>query len=246
MSVRRHLLIFALALLACTLALLPARLALTWAEARLAPLRFEGPSGTPWAGQARALRVGAVTLGPVRWRFAPELLLEGRLGADLRLTGTAVGHIQLSLDSEGLTHLNAHGVRMPLRPLLADELLAYEPEGVIDLGPLSARFTSGRIDALKGEVRWVGAALTRPEYLDLGTVRGEITQDEDALLLTLTDGGATAISGIMRVNGRDDLAFDGLIDTSKTNKAWASRLPVIDARNHARVQFTARQTDTTQ
>jgi len=180
------------------LAHLPAARALAW----FAPERVEaaGVSGSIWSGRAERLAFGGPEAATdVSWDLTAWRLLTGRLAGNARLdfseaaiTGT------FTVTPAGRVTLQATEIDGPANALVA---LAQLPALAVD-GDLLARIDSAtlagqRLRQVNGQFQWDAARIVAPLQLELGSVRGRITPNEQGghALELGNQGGQVALDG---------------------------------------------------
>ncbi len=144
--------------LACLLVLAPAsllRLAFVDAE----PLALIAPSGTLWRGSG-TLAFGSASLGRINWSFAPGLLLQGRAGYAIELSGGPLALDGQVSVSPGATYAEFEGDldTATLQPLLS----RYDIDvgGTMALHQVEVRHQHGsRLPAVRGELSWPGGPI---------------------------------------------------------------------------------------
>jgi hypothetical protein len=168
-----------LAYLGWLLATLPMALLVQQAREAGVPLQLQGESGSLWRGAARQLVLPGVTLGGLRWDFAPASLLRGRLGWDLAFRdeeGAAIARLAIGVgqrvelrDLSGRLAARRIAPLLPMNPGLAGDL-------VFDAVHLELR--QGRPVAARGQLRWLEAALTAPMPFAIGSAELELQTPE--------------------------------------------------------------------
>ncbi len=205
-SVWRAVAVGAAAYLAFLLVNIPAAWVIDRLAGRAPQVQLSGVGGTLWSGRASQLRVDAVTLGDVRWRWHPFALLAGRL--EYGLSGRwGESPVMLSAGKGlfGGAYLSDVSVAAPARNWIGALHLPAEASGELTLALDRVRFTQGgAIPALRGTARWAPAVLAAPVALELGRVDLELTPDGD-----LTRGKVTAQGGVLRVDGNLELDPSG-------------------------------------
>ena len=199
------LLLFALTVVAR----LPARWAL---HAAPASVSCEEPAGSVWQGYCARLQVGAMTIGPVRWRLHPLPLLLARAEVDLTSRDALFpGSAQLTVRSGG--RLEAHALRASAP--LDTGLLPLIPNGwsgqlELDLSTLTLE--AGHIKALQGVVN-ANALKQLSPAMPFGSYQLHFAAraaKDDLIVGELRDsGGPLAVTATLQLHTSGDYELNG-------------------------------------
>lgn len=226
---RWHILLFVTAYLVGVVAMLPAPLALRWAEPVLAKLpqrpQLAGVDGTIWSGRAAQATFRGVALGEVEWRLSPWGLLIGRIDVGVKLngsegyldgdlsTGFGGGRVQLR-DLQGqvpATLLKKFVPRLPLAP--TGSFAITLDEVVIE---------AAQLRGLDGRIVWNKGGISAPMTLEFGDLVADLTSAEDGITGRIKDSG-----GPMQLEAELKLTADGTYNLNGKSSARPSAAPAL-------------------
>ncbi len=150
--------------------------------------------GTLIQGQAENVSINGFSLGQVDWTLRPMYLLLGQLRAQIEVDREALsgnGAVFLTLGQAGVEDARFSGSV----ELLSDYLGVYgvRANGQFDLELESFSATAEGPDDARGLFVWRDARLTQPSAVNLGDVRLELSQQEDAAVGILKNNGNTML-----------------------------------------------------
>ncbi len=193
------------------LAHFPAARAVAW----FAPDRIEaaGVSGSIWSGRAERVAFGGPEAATdLSWDLTAWRLLTGRLAGNARfdLSGAQITG-DFAVTASGRLALSATEIEGPANALVA---LAQLPALAVD-GELLARIDSATLDGrrlrrLDGQFQWDAARIVAPMQLELGSVRGRVSPDQQGGHSLELDnrGGQVALEGNVRVDADRSYQLD--------------------------------------
>lgn len=225
--------LFALALTAFLVALVPASWVLREAEARSGQ-RFAAfeEHGTLWSGSARvrlATPTGVVTIERVQWRLRPASLLGARLGFQVHVEQDGIklaGEVARGFGGWELLRVNGEAHAPSLAswvPLAA----AWKPEGRLELVAPRLAFDGTRLQG-NAEIVWRDAGLALAAVKPLGSYRLEVAASGSgpAALALSTMSGPLSLAGKGQLSRAGALSLSG---EARAEGPQAAQLqPVLD------------------
>jgi hypothetical protein len=195
-------------------------LLVTWPLRWLTPLLPDSlecatPTGTVWAGQCVALRVGPNALGTIAWNLRAAELLRGRVGGDMRVQ-------QPGLSLQGVVAVGLTGA-VHARDLRGElelgytfiERLAPNLRGRVVFDVAEIAFSDGWVRELQGRVDVTGLQQTYPQPLALGdyTIRFAGGADSEGRLIgQLQDrGGPLDVRGTLALTAQPGYELVGSV-----------------------------------
>jgi general secretion pathway protein N len=192
----------------------------TWPLRWLTPLlpdslECAAPTGTVWAGQCAALRMGPNALGTTGWNLRATELLRGRVGGELRVQ-------QPGLSLQGVVGIGPTGA-VHARDLRGElelgyafiERLAPNLRGRVVLDVAEVAFSDGWIRELQGGVDVTGLQQTYPQPLALGNYAIRFAggvDDQGRLVGQLQDrGGPLDVRGTLALPAQRGYELSGSV-----------------------------------
>lgn len=176
--------------------------------AKYIPVHVQGVSGSVWAGKARTLEFGTLSLHALSWELSPLALLKGELQIDWTLGDPVMrfdGSLSLALNQVHITHTRGRIDALALTQQLPDQAMVAGGFLEVDIEEI----TVGRKKFLsaKGVVTWTMASLYSPQTVTLGGFKGELGIDGDRLAMQLRNTGE-----IIYLDGNASLSRQGAVN----------------------------------
>ena len=181
MSARTRWLAFAAFFVAALVLLMPMRVALDWFGLDRSGLSARDATGTVWSGRIEEAALGPVPIGDVKAALAVMPLFIGH--ARVAMSRTDPDPVTATVD----VSYRGFAIRRATGRFAAGRLLAPAPVASIDLTEVSAAFANGRCVAASGQA---GATLAGPLAVTLPALSGQVSCENEWVLIPLAGGGA--------------------------------------------------------
>lgn len=210
MKLRHFVIAGVLAYLAMLFLTLPAAMVVDAVQTENNPPVLSGVAGTVFSGRASQVRLHGIELGPLAWQIRASRLLLGRLEYQLVFSGEHFpGHAIAGISISGNQY-----VRDLAMSLNQDFLInQWSPVEVQTGGRLIVAIEDMEFDdafpsVLTGFVQWSDAELMEPLQLVLGRIELAATSDAENITGSVTNNGATAISGEISLSRSGNYTLD--------------------------------------
>lgn len=187
----------------------PAKLSYSWFKARVAPeasVVLSNVTGTLWSGRAAPALLGDQRVDSLSWELQPWSLLIGRIQVRIEFRyGDSYGVAQVARGLTGKIYAKNIEARIDLQRMrwLA-RVLPLGMEGVLLVNLNELVLDRRSIVSAEGLLAWDGAVVTVPQRTEFGNLRVAVTNENDGVKATLSDGG-----GPLQADGLFNLARDG-------------------------------------
>jgi general secretion pathway protein N len=192
------------------LATYPATRAVPLLEQQVEGLDLRAVTGSVISGHAGQMLWQGEDLGAVDWQLRPLRLLLG--AAEYRLdlqNAQASGSTRLGITLLG----TVYGRELDMKLAPESIINRFSPVPVSAGGELTMRFDrfvpAGKIPSgVQGALVWQAAVIREPVQIPLGDLELSLNSVDDALVATLTNGGALGASGDITLSDKGRYAVD--------------------------------------
>jgi hypothetical protein len=188
----------------------PAQRGALFLQQQVDGLVLQSVTGTLLSGRAGGVELQGLALGPVSWLFRPASLLRGRLEYRLDFQGPPIqGSIHTGVGLSGDIYGRELDAVLQPDPLVNQFFpLPVQTLGTVRVQAESFRLVDGFPRELSGQADWTAARILDPVNLELGDVVLVLGNEGDALTGSISNKGATGISGDISLTPAHDYRLE--------------------------------------
>lgn len=202
----------------------PAQYAYALAKKKFAPdmpVVLTGIQGTLWSGRAAPVMINGQRMDSLAWSIHPWTLLIGRVQARLEFrNGDSYGQGVVARGFTGkiyLKNLEAHIGLQRMR--LFTQALPVGMEGSFILNLKELSFNKRTVLSADGMLAWDNAVINSPQRMEFGNLRAALTNDDEIVKATLSDGGgALNAEGLLNIARDGNYKFTGVFGARDANQ----------------------------
>jgi len=217
------------------IATMPARIAYRLFSPANAPIQLQHIKGTIWSGQAEKLVTMKHEFSKLQWQIHPMSLLMGDISLDVQIKDPDYP-VQTSVIRGFGSGIQLDNLRAVLPASIIQQIPAasfLSIDGTLNMKITRLTADDNGLSSAEGEIRLDDSKLTSPIQGVLGTLRFQLSNKQDDILVKITDQQAPiGVDGSLRLKPQKKFS----LRASLTPRANADAFLVTMLKNAARPQ----------